>query len=425
MKNRIIIFMICCSFILSGCQIKETIFLNSENLLKTITNSTDENALGPKVVDNKLVVWVQFDYVAFDDTEFLRNNPNMTIEYKAVPKETVKAYLAGLLSEDCPDILVVNSKDYGIFSKLDLFEDYNEPPYALDTMALKNDVFSPLGWSLMEDRKIGLMTHFSPLVTYYRADILDSLGFNSEPEAVKNYLSDKNQLSELSLALKKNNQYILQWTDDYNTIISTSLGYYDDNSAMIRREQQFRDIYEYTLYAYQNNLVSNINFWTEEGTQAIKNSQLVMIYLGSWGATEIANRAPEQAGKWKVTSLPFNVNAFEGHFMMMPSKGNNKEKAWEWISINYKNELYNWKDQNTATSGYLGNQKVAQYFKGSLEGSYNREFTPFDTPFDEIYRQRFNEYIQSELSFDQFIDSFEKEIREGYEIQIERYMKSK
>ena len=421
MKNKLKLIIVVFILLLTGCQTNETTIVSSDDVLQAVADTKEKNIVSDDTTQDRLLVWIPFDYILFDDTSFLSENEGMTIEYKAVPKETVNSYLAGLLSDQGPDILVVNAVDYGVFSKLDVFENYNDPPYDFNETTIENDVFSQLGWSIFGDKKIGLMTHFSPLVTYYRSDILESIGYSSDPADVANYLSDTESLYELTRVLKDNNHYVVQWKDEYNKLMSSNSGFFDEDLAMNRNSSQSQAIYEFALHTYQENMDLNINFWSDEGTIALKKNELVMTYMGTWGQKELISRVPEQASKWKVTSLPFDIKAFDGYFMMIPSKSDNKEKAWEWVHQTYSDELYNWEFENNVNRRYLNNQDVSEYFQKGLEGSYNRTFTPFDGELDTIYGQRFNDYIQSEISFEQFIEAFENVISEDFDVELERY----
>lgn len=428
MKLNINIVMIVLVLFLSGCQSDNTEHIYASEMLDIVsrTVSSDQTSILSQEVDpnQTLNVWIPYDYVTFDDTMFLANNPMMTINYKVFSKETVDSFITGLLSEETPDVLVVKALDYGVFSKLDVFEDYDSQPYEFSKMLNRNDVFSHLGWSMHKDKKIGLMTHFSPLVTYYRKDILESLGYSSKPEDVASYITNIEDLSKLTLDLKGNNHYILQWKDDFNSLVSVNTGYFDIDGNMIRNSSQYKDIYNFSLAAYQESYVSNINFWAQEGTVAIKEDQIVMMYLGSWGTNEISLRAPEQNNKWGVTSLPFNMTAYEGYFMLIPKKSVNKDKAWEWIYQNYMIELANWEYDIQSEKTFLGNQILDDYLEPTLNATKNTLFTPFDYNLEVLYKQQFNDYIQSELSFEEFIEAFEKVSKDSYKDEMLDYINS-
>lgn len=157
---------------------------------------------------------------------FKEIHPNIKVKVSTLPYDTyVNYYLRALANKEVPDLMVIDSSHFGLFKAIDGLDNLLEPPYQLTKY--KENFSIPLwnmGLSHDESRMVGLPYETSPLVTYYRADLMEKYGFPSDPETLGNFLEDPNNWLEIGKALKQDHISITQWLMDPIHIYESTRG---------------------------------------------------------------------------------------------------------------------------------------------------------------------------------------------------------
>ncbi|RJE88467.1 extracellular solute-binding protein [Paenibacillus sp. 1011MAR3C5] len=367
---------------------------------------------------------------------FQIKHPNVKVHVKIFSNDTyVNAYQQAMADGKTPDVMIADSEHFGQFSAITGLEnllDYGAGQY--------EDDFSESLWNsnLSFDRSslIGLPSGSSPMVTYYRADILEAHGFPSEPDELGLYMENPENWLSIARALKESNSYITAWPMDIIQIYDSSQPMFVDNMEFGRNTDATRKAIELAKTVYNEGLLSSTDIWTQFGSQAVKNGKSAMLYMGTWAANQIELWAPETAGLWRQTRLPFNLYGWvNSSSFMLPSSAANKQ--WAYTFIEYCVTEWSMKaiKSNSVPSYYPARGQAerlmskSEFFGGQNLYALNETLakqmeetvpTPIDVPAKAIWSKVINLGIERERNADAIIKEAEKEIRGtlGREINI-------
>jgi len=124
----------------------------------------------------------------------------------------------------------------------------------------------------------------------------------------------------------------MEWRDGPIHWAGDEIGYFDDNLGWVRENDKLVQILDYTKRGNQLGWAPHLAYGTDEGKPLVQSGQLMGLALGSWGARDLEINFPEQAGKWRVTNLPFDINfPIGGSSFVIPSQSENKDAAWVYL----------------------------------------------------------------------------------------------
>lgn len=371
----------------------------------------------------ELTVWSYYA-TGWEDVfkEFQKEYPNVSINIDAYDYQIyTKKFMNSLENGDVPDIMITDSEQFGNFNSLNVLEDLLEPPYNYGQY--KNDVPESLwkvGQSFDRKKVIGVPFSTTPLVTYYRADLMEKYGFPSDPEELGEYMEDPKNWLKIAETLKDDNIFIAQWLTDIMDIYNSGTPLYDEDLQFLRNNATFRQAINVSRKAHQNGLLGHNDVWMPVGEKAIKEDKVAMLYFGSWGAGQIEAWAPEQAGKWRVTRLPFDTYGWSNSSIFsIPKDSKNKEAAWKFIefyNLKYvKRGLYgtvpaflstrnNEKTVNIKND-FLGGQEDQRFYEDLLKKTKEHTITPLDQKTNTLWVNSVNQGIEWGSSTDEIIES--------------------
>ncbi|MGL4799174.1 MAG: ABC transporter substrate-binding protein [Cellulosilyticaceae bacterium] len=404
-----------------------TVILGGCGTSQKIIEVPEQGAVVEAEEGRTLDIWTHYDNFEPVIQLFEERYPDVKVNVTVFPYgEYSEAYIEGL-SKGCEaDIMLIDSPHFGDFSKLDIFEDLSGAPYnATKYQADYDKEMWEIGKSLDQQKLIGLATASAPIVTYYRKDIMEKYGFPSEPAELAEFMENPDNWIDIGRTLKEDDIYITQWTLDPVTIVGKSMGFFDENLDFQRNNEAFRQGIEIAQKIKRIEMMSYKDIWTPEGEELIRNDQMAMMYLGAWGSGQIQAWAPEQAGKWRVTRLPFNTYGWSNSSLVcIPSQSTEKELAWEFV------EEYVFKTSPEvkigSVSGYLpyredpeamaykneflGGQEEQALYEEVLANTNEYMITPLDAEANEIIVNILNLGIASNETIDDMMKAIEEKI---------------
>src|SRR5690606_8969319 len=112
--------------------------------------------------------------------------------------------------------------------------------------------------------------------------------------------------------------------------------YFDSEFNYLRNDEKMADLLDFVKQGIQIGWAPQMNvLGTDEGKQLVNQGKVASFPLGSFGARELKNVFPDQAGKWRATKMPLGINVgLGGSTFVIPSQSNNKDAAWalvEWM----------------------------------------------------------------------------------------------
>lgn len=387
--------------------------------------------------DNKLEIWSYYEGWESVAEQFKKNYAkDIEIEVKVFANnEYVDAYLDGLSNEEGPDILILDSLQMGQFNTVDAFEDLQSEPYNIGKYQQDFDTGAwGAGLDFSDEKMIAVMMANAPKVMFYRADIMKAYGFPDEPQALAEYLVEPAHYLKMAETLKREGIYMTQWALDPLGVMMSSMPYFDKEYNFVMNSKQFVEGIELCRSFVDKGLVSYKDIWLEEGQELIRNNQMAMLYLGTWGSSQIEEWVPEQAGLWRVAELPFNTNAISnGTLMAIPSNSNNKELAWEFIEEYIfgdlmpivrnsvpcylpKQEIFS---KAAGENAFLGGQNEQRLYSDLSRECEYVNITPLDESAFNIINQQLIRGLNAGLNSKVIMENIETQIKTQLKDQIE------
>ncbi|MDQ0901077.1 ABC transporter substrate-binding protein [Paenibacillus sp. V4I7] len=263
---------------------------------------------------------------------FRQAHPDQNVEWVKTKGEDLSYALAG---ETSPDLVIVDNVWIRQLNDLDLFEDLSQDPYRAESR-ITDEWFPKLdltSYKSLDGTKLIAIPKDLPVeFTFYRADILEKYGFPPEPKALGDYLEDPAHWVHMAKVLKQHSHWIFSYATDPTYMVSGGLGYLGRNKENPRNDARMVNALNTAKAIQAEGLVRNLNIWDDNGKNAIRNGELVMLYWGEWGKYLLKEWSPETSGQWKMTRLPLGSYVTRGGAaILMHKKSENKPEAWDYI----------------------------------------------------------------------------------------------
>ncbi|MCX7749457.1 MAG: extracellular solute-binding protein [Clostridia bacterium] len=343
------------------------------------------------------------------------------------PDDAPEEYLNALSEGNGPDVLIIDSKNFGQYVAADVLQNLLEEPFSAGKY--KNDFPQRLwniGLSLDEKSLLGLPLNTSPKVTFYRADLLEKNGLPSDPESLGKFMEKEENWLEIAKRLKKDGQYIIEWPGDpVVEIIGSSTGIYDRKFNYLRNSDVFKRAADIAILAHGQTLIANIEFFSEIGKRAVQSGTLAMLYCNTANIKRIQSYAPETKGKWRVTRLPLGMYGWAGSSIItMNSQSSKKEDAWKFMEFlaTHQDEIIL---ENTVPAyipareklnasdlpyEFLGGQKAYALYLDLVEKMREFPSTPLDNKALSVYELEIVDVVEKHLDTRESIKKIEEKI---------------
>lgn len=371
-----------------------------------------------KDISGELIVWSNWELPTLG--QFFNNvYPDVKVSNVVMDFEELHNKLKTVLAAGSggPDVVMIDGSKMGEFNTIEGLEDLLQQPYDAGRY---QPYFADNHWqrflSLDGTKLIGVPWDAAPAVTFYRADIMEENGFPSDPVELGEYIADKDNFVNLAKTLLAQKKYVLEWDTTPLSIQTMGIGYFDRDLNWLRNTDQFAEALDLAKQLKQEKLASNINYWEDEGAQALAAGKTAMVYLGNWGWEDISGKAPDTQGKWKATTLPFGARgAMGGATLAIPSQSKNKLAAWEYIRLNlltkdnsnkeaieYGNTpgflpAYELLAEFEKPNDFMGGQKLGEMFESLVKDIPLQIHTPLDAKADEIWNSMIQEAIDKNI----------------------------
>jgi len=219
---------------------------------------------------------------------------------------------------------------------------------ALDkaTTELNVDDFVPGGWNLYawQGKQYGIPLDLDFNLLFYRKDVyeqaMESLGMTEFPTTTDDFI----KLSEEVVNQTGKPAFIIYQADYYawyQSFLAPAGGNLinDEGTEYIFNSPEGIETLE--LYSDLANVyeVAKLWDWDTDGDPmvALSGGEVMGVMHGSWFATEIASGAPDMAGQWAITTVPFGEagrpfhSATGGASLSIPTGAAEPDLAWEFV----------------------------------------------------------------------------------------------
>ncbi|MCR2823862.1 extracellular solute-binding protein [Lederbergia panacisoli] len=451
---NVLIFLLMLMLVLAGCKSGGNLATdgpedsnsngNSNNSGEEVKEEEEEDLMPvyDSSVEGSVTFWTWTADIYVDIVkEFNKVYPNVKVEVVGLDFGDLHDKLQTTLAagSGSPDVAQVEQGQFGRYVVGDLLEDLLQPPYDAGRYKDLNSEYNWERWKSVDGLKLlGMPWDVTPGVFYYRQDLYEQMGLPSEPEELGEYIKDPDNVLAAARTFAANGIYMFEWRDSPAVQYGDAVGYYDSDYNWLRNDEKMAELLDFVKEGNQLGWAPQMSILgSDEGKQLVNQGKVASFPVGSWGARELANVFPEQAGKWRATSMPLDLKVgLGGSTFVIPSQSENKEAAWAFVEwMNTAEESWKvfvehsvqpgwnhitampWYQEHT--NEYLGGQKDYAFYDTIAAQIPVRRLTPFDGQAWPIYIERvakaLDENIDSKTTLQQIEEAAEKEI--GPEIE--------
>ena len=329
--NRLVVFVVLL-MVMTACEQKPVTY-------QPINVSADDS--DRLAEDDKLIVWTTADLFEDAMDYFFKYETDLELELQIIdPAEVVDRYYEALTYRRPPDLFLVSDEYVGLFSEIDGFVDFND---LITDRSIYNDLPRPLidRYVNLEGRRYAVPITYFPYVTYYRHDILESRGFPSEPESLGAYIETEANYYKLARTFFDEGSYVFESNQALLQLGLRTSYPFDDDYTYRFDTGAFKQVTDTVALMYQAEIKPGVSVWSEYGQNLLRDGKLVMFQMPAYGASHLENWVPDQAGKWRMTSLPLGLSGIdrEGSMVALMSEKSHPMLDQENLTAYYRDYL--------------------------------------------------------------------------------------
>ncbi|MFB9278604.1 ABC transporter substrate-binding protein [Cohnella cellulosilytica] len=402
-----------------------------------------------KDISGEVVIW-SFWELASLTTFFNTSYPNVKVNNVVMSTDEMHNKLKTVLAsgKGVPDVVMIDGSRMGEFNTIEGLDDLLQQPYDFGKY---QPFFADSHWqrfqSLDGTKQLSVPWTTPPGLAFYRADIMDAAGFPSDPAEFGEYIQDKDNFIYLAKTLAADKKYTYDWDTTIVNLMTSGIGYFDRDLNWLRNDDKFVAALDLAKDMKKEKLASYINFYDDQGAQALASGTTTMFYSGDFGVWDIDGKAPDTKGKWRVTNLPFGAyGGMGGASLAIPSQAKNKLAGWEYIRLNilgmdYSNkEAIQWSNPTGFLPAFdlaateekpleiLGGQKPLMLYKELVKNIPLNIPTPLDAKAEEIWNKMLQESIDknvdSRTALQQIQEAVERAVSKDKEALLKKLGKS-
>ncbi|MGM0522952.1 MAG: ABC transporter substrate-binding protein [Bacillota bacterium] len=420
--NRLVLLLVLL-MVMAACEQKPVAY-------QPIHVSTDDSEW--LVEDDKLIIWTTIDLFEGAMDYFFEYETDLELELQVIdPAEVVDRYYEALTYRRPPDLFFVSDEYVGLFSEIDGFVDFND---LITERSIYKDLPSPLidRYINLEKERYAVPISYFPYVTYYRHDLLESKGFPSEPEALGAYIETEANYHKMARTFFDEGTYIFE-SNQALLQLGLRTSYPFDADYTYRFDTgAFKQVTDTVSLFYEADIRPEVSIWSSYGQNLLRQDELIMFHMPTYGVSHLKDWVPEQAGKWRMTSLPLGLSGIdrEGSIVaLMSEKSHHQRTAFKLLQIMTRDQNYlvlnesshPMLDQENLTAYYTDYVNETTAGRPSMLDLYARRHW-YNTMFDinkgvEVTNLLFNkthDRLQEESRLDQriLIEQFVSEVRQ-------------
>ncbi|MBB3131144.1 multiple sugar transport system substrate-binding protein [Paenibacillus rhizosphaerae] len=341
-----------------------------------------------------------------------------------------------------PDVSQVEQGQFPRYLAGDVLEDLLQAPYNASVFKDDTTEYNWVRWMNMDNSKLlAFPWDVTPGVAYYRADIFEELGLESDPELLGEYMADPENWMTVVETLTANGKYAMEWRDGPIHWAGDAVGYFDTDLNWVRNTDELAKVLDVTKRQNQMKVAPHMGMFDAKGGKPLVTSgKQAMVMLGSWGAREIESNFPDQKGKWRATAPPLGISwGSGGSGFVIPKQGKNKDLAWKWVEFMHTDYAWQqfikhsiqpgWNSINAKdyikehTNAYLGGQKDLEMYNKIAESIQPRKLTALDGKAWPIWLEHILKAIDKNIDAKTTLNNIEDDINRKLKPDIDKLKK--
>ena len=348
---------------------------------------------------NTITVWYYDGSINETVEAFKRANPTIGIDLKTFG-DAEQGLLRALESgTGLPDVSIFSSYSAGAIVQRGGLLPLSEAPF--DAAALKND-FVAAAWNggLDEQSKlIGMPLSVYPGTYWYRADLLDAAGVESDPQKLKQRITDWPALFAFAKAYtdKRAGSSLLPraFGDVFVPQIVQQGGGLVEKSKLLIEEKGAQPAEQALLARTLKLDLPAVADYGAAWDEAIRSGNIAGLFAPTWFQGYISNIYSNLVGKWRSIPPPGTAFLDGAQYFGIPTKSTNQEAAWAFVKyccagVEGQNTLLRtsgdfpalrtaWTDPlYDAPVSFFGDQRVYREWAAIAESAQMLTASPYD-----------------------------------------------
>jgi ABC-type glycerol-3-phosphate transport system substrate-binding protein len=384
---------------------------------------------------NTITVWYYDGSISQTVDAFKRANPAIEIDLKTFG-DAEQGLLRTLESGvGLPDVCVFSSGFVGALAQRGGLLPLSEAPF--DAAALQND-FVAAAWNgaLDEQNKlIGMPLSVYPSTYWYRADMLDAAGVESDPEKLKQQIADWPALFAFAKAYteKQAGSSLLPraFADVFLPQVFQQGGGLVEKSKLLIEEKGIQPAEQALLARTQKLDLPVVADYGSAWDEAIRNGNIAGLFAPTWFQGYISNIYSNLVGKWRSIPPPGAAYLGGAQYFGIPTKSTNQEAAWTFVKyccadVDGQNTFLRtsgdfpalrtaWTDPlYDAPVGFFGGQRVYREWAKIADSAQMLATSPYDIAIYDALNTAMRKVVDQELDTESALQGVEQKLMKDF-----------
>lgn len=314
--------------------------------------------------DVSLTLWARGASVPDDVQKMLDEKfPDYDITFQNIPDIEDKLRAALRAKSGLPDVVIMGGGLPSFFEVSDAFVDLGDQ--AADSDAV--DWGLELGRNA-EGKQVALPTDIGPWGFFYRADVLESLGYPSDPEEVSKTFGSWEDYRALAETAAESGQFVCDHAGQVyqSRLAQEGYAYFaqeDGEDVNIVDSPISHDAFVESAELAQDGLCANAEPYTPEWNAAVTQEKIVGFVGPAWEDGLLQSTGEKQSGLWRIATVPAGPAATGGSFVTAMAASTHADAAAEVAgyiaSAEFQKPGYQEKGLFPASTGVFADPEVA------------------------------------------------------------------
>lgn len=282
-------------------------------------------------------VWFWDEGLKYAVQDFNKNNDkNINVKFTKLGfDDTHQKLLTSMAAgSGAPDVCAIEIGLVGGFTGRGGLEDLAGAPY--DGAQFKDDMveYKWVHGSTQDGKLIAMPWDIGPAGLWYRADLFQAAGLPTDPEEVQKRVQTWEDWFQLGEDLKKKTPKTSLFADAFNDVYVPMVeqqghGWFEGNKLMFE-EKATRPLQK-AVEVRERKIDADIDWWGPEWNTGLSQGAFAGMGIACWMQTGLTQSHPDLIGQWRVIRAPEGDYNWGGSFLTIPSQGQNKDAAWEFV----------------------------------------------------------------------------------------------
>ena len=380
---------------------------------------------------NTITVWYYDGSISQTVEAFKRANPTIDIDLKLfgdAEQGLLRALQSGV---GLPDVSIFSSGYAGALAQRGGLQPLSEAPFDAD--ALKDD-FVAAAWNgaLNEQNKLsGMPLSVYPGTYWYRVDLLEAAGVESDPEKLKERITDWAALFAFAKEYtdKRAGSSLLPraFGDVFGPQVVQQGGGLIEKSTLLIEEKGTKPAEQALLARTLKLDLPRVADYGAAWDEAIRDGSIAGLFAPTWFQGYISNIYSNLVGKWRSIPPPGGAYLDGAQYLGIPTKSTNQEAAWAFVKyccagVERQNTLLRasgdfpalrtaWTDQiYDAPVSFFGGQRVYREWAKIAESAQMLATSPYDAAIYDALNIAVRKVVDKEIDVAAALQGVEQQL---------------